>query len=218
MPIDADEFWTAPATLADALARHRDAGAVRCDVANFVQRRDQYRAKPTGLAGMTMRARPAGSSADIPELVASRRLGFVQTRYPQKYIARASPDLAFAAGNHLATGLTGPTVDARGIVCLHAPLRAREVLRRRADIARRLDEAGRAPHEGWHIRRWGEMGLTEAETLDLEWAANSHLDGVLDVYGVPHELVGDPRLRDAAAPWIRPAWKQTLARIARRSY
>jgi len=38
--------------------------------------------------------------------------------------------------------------------------------------------------------------------LDLDWAANSHQDGALDVYGERHELVFDPRLRETISPFL----------------
>jgi len=113
------------------------------------------------------------------------------------------------------------------IVCLHAPLRARAVLETRmVDFGQRAQELERPrdPSEStptwrrlaldleWAIARnplrsslrlrrlQEEYGLDQA--LAREWAANSYADDCLDVYGVRHPVVYDPRLRDLVAPWV----------------
>jgi hypothetical protein len=50
------------------------------------------------------------------------------------------------------------------------------------------------------MRRWGK--LEEEAAIEMEWAANSYRDDLLDVYGEQHKVIFDPRLRDVLKPWI----------------
>ncbi|HLH28607.1 MAG TPA: class I SAM-dependent methyltransferase, partial [Acidimicrobiales bacterium] len=144
---------------------------------------------------MTSRARPIGSRDEAPALVTSGRIAFVEMRYPPKLIVRPTADVVIGPGNHLVTGADGPEVDATTIECLHAPLRSREVLY--GYPARlRLLAADTPPGDRWHVRRWAARA--EQGDLRAEWAANSHVDGVLDVGERRPLLVPDRRLYDIA--------------------
>lgn len=204
VPIDADEFWylTGAENLHDILDS-TPARALRCRVLNFVQRREQNLPSAEGLAHLIMRPRRhIGPAERSRELVESRRFAFVEMIYPPKWITRPSPVLSIAQGNHEVSGVE-PRVRTDDIVCFHAPLRARSILMAQVEHGRRLDALGLAPDLGWHVRRWRRIG--EAGQLDLEWLANSHANGVLDVYGEPHDLVEDTRLRQAVLPWLDAA-------------
>jgi len=88
-----------------------------------------------------------------------------------------------------------------GLAILHAPLRSRATLDKKAEHGRRHDEAGDPPGIGWHVRRLARLQAEGA--LDKEWAANSYSDGYLDVYGSQHAVIWDSTLRDRVAPLIR---------------
>jgi hypothetical protein len=98
------------------------------------------------------------------------------------------------------------------IRCLHATLRSRQTLDAKAEHGRRARIAGREASESWHILRWADMGPAE---LDAEWRANSHEDGLLDVYGVPHPLVVDHSLQRALAPSLSRPRRLADAVVAR---
>jgi hypothetical protein len=74
------------------------------------------------------------------------------------------------------------------------------VLRAKVDAERPAEDLEQHLRLAWHIRRWRR--LAEEGALEEEWRANSYADESLDVYGKPHPVVFDPRLRDAVAPWI----------------
>jgi hypothetical protein len=191
LPFDADEFWWAPhGGLQDVLAR-TEAAALRCPVVNFVQRRDQRRRSRRALRHMTYRPpAPAGLREDVER----GAIAFVELEYPRKVLFRACAAIDVAPGNHDVSGAPGPTRRTGDLRCLHAPLRSRETLSEKAARAARVPVDGRSPGSSWHIRRWD--ALASEQRLDDEWAANSYLDGCLDVYGTRRRLVYDPTLRD----------------------
>lgn len=199
LPFDADEFWWAKdADLTGTLA-NSEVGALKVPVVNFVQSRDRRDLSPDALLTMTRRvARPAGSSIACRELIEAGKIGFVEMRYPPKWISRSSETLEILRGNHEVAGVDGPRELGRGIFCLHAPLRSRAILESKAEQGRRLDEAGVPATSAWHMRRWNR--LEEEGLLDQEWAANSYHNGYLDVYGERREVVFDPRLRNVVEP------------------
>jgi glycosyltransferase involved in cell wall biosynthesis len=201
LPIDADEFWYVPGgTLRDAVT-DRDAGALSVDVTNFVQRREQDRTTTDGLLHMTRRVeRPVGTDESIAGLVESERVAYVEIRYPWKWISRAGPRLEIGWGNHTIRNPAGLARHTTEILCLHAPLRSRADLERKADLSRMDADVGDYLEEAWHLRRWRR--LASEGRLDAEWRANSYADEHLDVYGVPHPLVHDSRLRDVAGRWL----------------
>jgi hypothetical protein len=206
VPIDADEFWHAPGGDLRAVLERAAAGALEVQVINFVQRREQLKASPDALLHMTRRVpRPIGPFERIVELVETRQIGYVQMLYPPKYITRSAATLEIGMGNHTLNGVPGPRQATDEIVCLHAPLRARSALEAKmVDHGRRAEDIALPPGQWWHAVRWRR--LWEQGQLEGEWRANSYEDDCLDVYGVPHRLVYDPRLRDIVATWIdRPA-------------
>jgi len=228
LPIDADEFWYAPRGGLRHVLAASAAGALGARVVNFVQRRDQLERSPTALLHMTRRHVPI-AVGDVEELVEGRHIAFVEMGWGVKWISRPTASIEIASGNQRVRGVAGRPADweSAEIVCLHAPLRARAVLETRmVDFGQRAQELERPrdPSEStptwrrlaldleWAIARnplrsslrlrrlQEEYGLDQA--LAREWAANSYADDCLDVYGVRHPVVYDPRLRDLVAPWV----------------
>lgn len=207
LPFDADEFWWVPRQRLGNLLAGSASGALEASVRNFVQRRGQEAFKADDLLTMTRRvAVPAGPPERCQELVSSGAIGFVEMEYPPKLVIRASPDVVVKAGNHGASNLSGP-IDATGdIVCLHAPLRSKEHLRKRREHGDRVAEAF-APGQGWHARRWRTL-VEDGSDLDREWAANSYdSSGALELGDQRHPLAVDPTLRDVLkATAFTKAW------------
>jgi hypothetical protein len=203
LPIDADEFWHVPGgRLDDVLADASEAGALEVQVVNFVQRREQEALDVRGLLTMTRRVpAPVGAAGDAAELVESGRVAFVEIRYPPKHVSRACITLRIGQGNHQVSGTDGPVTKSDAIVCLHAPLRAREALAiGKVEQGRRVEEVNHYLRQAWHVRRWRR--LADEGAIDAEWAANSYRDDSLDVCGQRHQLAVDTTLRDVVAPWI----------------
>ena len=203
IPIDADEFWHVPgARLRDVLDDFAAAGAIEVEVVNFVQAREQDVLDPTALLTMTRRVpEPVGSSGEAHELVEAGRIGFVECRYPPKYVSRASIALEIGQGNHAVAGTCGPIRKTAAIMCLHAPLRARAALEvSKVEQGRRVEEVSHYLRQAWHVRRWRRLAGEGA--MDAEWSANSYRDDCLDVYGARHRLTIDTTFRDLVAPWI----------------
>jgi predicted O-methyltransferase YrrM len=199
IPIDADEFWYAPAGDLRALLESSKEAALEIDVVNFIQRRAQTGPSPDALLHMTRRAPQVyGPVERIAELVETQQAAFVEIQYPSKWISRATAGLQIGVGNHSIAFLNGPRAKTGKIVCLHAPLRSRAVLEARVPQAERYRQAGN--NQVWHVFRWervaGENGL------DREWASNSYEDDSLDVDENLHPVVFDARLRDLVAPWV----------------
>jgi hypothetical protein len=203
LPIDADEFWCGVSESIPAVLSRADAGALRAQVLNFVQRRDQLRSSPEALLQMTMRAPlPVGPLEQVRSQVESGRFAYVEMMYQPKWISRAAPQLTIAMGNHHVSGVTGNLEETDQIVCLHAVLRSRDALEAKVEQGVRVAALGLPPTQGWHVQRWRR--LAEEGRLDEEWRANSHEDGFLEVRGAPHPMVFDPRLRDVVRRWICP--------------
>jgi predicted O-methyltransferase YrrM len=201
VPIDADEFWHAPAGDFRSVLERSSAGALEAEVVNFIQRREQVEARPEALLEMTRRtATPVGPIERIAELVEAREAAFVEILYPPKHVSRASLAIEIGQGNHSVAGVAGPTEKTASILCLHAPLRALSVLRAKVDSERPAEHLEHYLRFSWHVRRWRR--LAERGTLEAEWRANSYAGEFLDVYGRPHPVVFDSRLRDVVAPWI----------------
>ncbi|HEX7705810.1 MAG TPA: glycosyltransferase [Thermoanaerobaculia bacterium] len=200
-PIDADEFWCGVGDTIPAILDRSDAGALRAQVLNFIQRRDQHRSTPEALLEMTMRAPlPVGPLDQVRPLVESGRFAYVEMLYQPKWISRAAPKLAIAMGNHHVSAVAGNLEDTEQIVCLHAVLRSREALEAKVEQGTRVAALGLAPTQGWHVQRWRRLA-TDGR-LDAEWLANSYDRDTLDVYGIPHRLIFDPRLRNLVRPWV----------------
>jgi glycosyltransferase involved in cell wall biosynthesis len=206
LPTDADEFWHVPGgRLRDVLDDAPDTGALEVQVVNFVQRREQDVRDVRGLLTMTRRVpAPVGTAGEAEDLVASGQIAFVEIRYPPKYVSRACIALQIGQGNHQVSRTDGPVKTSGAIVCLHAPLRARDALAiGKVEQGRRIEEVNHYLRQAWHVRRWRR--LADEGAIDAEWAANSYRDDCLDVYGEPHRLSVDTTLRDVVAPWIEEA-------------
>jgi glycosyltransferase involved in cell wall biosynthesis len=204
LPIDADEFWDVTHWDLKEVLERSNAGALRVQIVNFIQRREQRNTSPGALVHMTRRApQPMGPVECCQDLVESHQIAYVEMMYPPKWVTRACSTVKIAAGNHLVSGVEGPYEDSNMIVCLHAPLRARSILDAKANTGRRADEAGYPPGEMWHLRRWDR--LRDEGALEAEWLANSYACNHIDVYETQRPLVFDSRLRDIATRWIRPS-------------
>jgi hypothetical protein len=200
LPTDADEFWWSPNDLHVELAV--EATAIRAPVVNFVQDRRQRRARTRALLRMAHRVEVAvGPPEDAERLVRTRRAGFVEIEYEPKWAVRPTETLVIHKGNHAVSGVSGPRVLDRSLQILHAPLRARTILRQMAEHGRRLAATDPARGEGWHALRWSEM--SGRRELAIEWAANSSRRGTIDVAGRRRPLVRDERLVTAVAPYVR---------------
>jgi hypothetical protein len=91
------------------------------------------------------------------------------------------------------SGVNGERRETADVVILHAPLRSRADLERKADAGRRLESPDYPPDMSWALRRFHRLQLRGG--LDREWSANSHDDSDgLDVYGVRHSVVRDTLL------------------------
>lgn len=199
IPIDGDEFWWNPAKSLRVALDRTDAGALVCQVQNFVQSQPVLHDHAASLMTMTYRADPVGLQQEARHRVEDREIAFVEMRYPPKLVLRPTPSLKIGNGNHTATGYAGQERTATDLVVLHAPIRARGRLRDRANTGRRHNAQDPGGSTGWQLRRVAAMN---AEELTEEWAANSQRGGMLSVDGRAHELVRDDRLRDAVLPHI----------------
>ncbi len=204
IPIDADEFWLAREGDLRRVLERTPAGALRVQVINFVQRRDQIQATPGALIYMTRRAPlPIGPLKRVRELVESEQYAYVEVMYQPKWISRAGREIEIAMGDHAVEGIPGVQTDTEEILCLHAPLRARSALEAKAREGGRFLQVGLGPEQWWQARRWNRQATSGA--LEEEWRANSYEDDELDVFGKPHHLVFDPTLRDLVKPWLEKA-------------
>lgn len=211
VPVDADEFWHASGGDLRSVLEGANAGVLRAQTVNFIQRRSQRESSPDVLTHMIRRAAsPVGPPSHAQSLVESGQIAFVEKVYPQKCVCRPTPEIRIETGHHSISGANGPRTRTGEIVCLHAPMRSRAALAERITSSSRAAAAGRNPNQGRNRRRLA--ALQGEAAVDAEWAANSYEDGSLDVYGEKHPVVFDPRLRDAVTPFItRPFWKKLLS-------
>jgi glycosyltransferase involved in cell wall biosynthesis len=206
--IDADEFWipTVDRPLT-AIVNDVDpsAGALRVPVVNFIQARWVLEEHGRGLLTMTRRSpSPMGPPESAAGLVANQHTSYVEAAYAPKLISRTTDELAIGLGNHSAEGLAGPVVDTEDVVCLHAPLRSRENLLRRAATGNRVENDDFGEGTAWQPRRWARL---DDDELELEWRANSYAgvrDLTIDVYGYEHDVIVDTRLRDTVVRHFSP--------------
>ena len=197
VPFDADEFWwVRNGDLRKTLAE-TSAAALSFPAVNFVQRRQQLVATEAGLLTMTRRAPWTVETSQA--LLEAKHIAYVEARCVAKWLFRPNVNVEVGAGNHALSAVT-QAEEGHGIVCLHAPLRSKACLERKADKGERELENGSPPAQSWHLKRWAR--LRGAGELDQEWAANSYRGMTLDLYGQEHPLIVDHRLRDAVAPFL----------------
>ena len=215
VPIDADEFWYAPAGDFREVLKDSRAGVLVAQVVNFIQRRSQMKSSPDALLYMTRRvASPVGPPGHGQGLVESGEIAFVEKMYPPKCICRPAKKVEIETGHHKVYNADGPKEHTAKIVCLHAPIRSKAALEERIRTAGRAAEAGRKPGQGRNRRRLTELQGESA--IEQEWAANSYQDDHLDVYGQHHPVVFDSRLRDVVAPFVpQPFWKRLYGSLGR---
>lgn len=200
LPVDADEFWSAGARGLTQTLAAASTDAIEARVVNFVQDRTSTLAGAAALLTMGARVDALHPYAGCQELIETREIAFLEMEYPTKWLPRAAGGLRIRAGAHGAAPIsTDPRTPAE-IVCLHAPIRSRQVLDARAEHGRRLMEAGYPPEHGWHNRRWHRLQVRRQ--LDSEWEANSSSGGYLQVGPRRTPVVPDARLCDAVRPWI----------------
>jgi glycosyltransferase involved in cell wall biosynthesis len=203
--IDADEFWRSNCDQSITkmlIDTPHNWGAHRVPVVNFVQARWVERSHRRNLLTMTRRSpSPMGPPESAAGLVENGHTSYVEAAYAPKLISRTTDELSIGLGNHDAEGLMGPVVATDDIVCLHAPLRSRENLLRRAATGDRVENDDFGDGTAWQPRRWAQM---TPEELDAEWRANSYSgfrDMSIDVYGYEHPLVMDTYLRETVLPY-----------------
>lgn len=203
VPIDADEFWFAGAKGVRSVLADSSARVLRVKTVDFIQRSQQKTPTPEGLLHMTRRvSEPVAREQRNRERIESHEISYVELARVQKVVCRPSAEIGMVKGAHRAIGAGGPVHETDEMKILHAPLRSLEGLRAKAaSTGRRGSEGSTMAGPGWHARRWRK--LQREGLLEWEWAANSYSGGCLDVYGSPHPVVFDPRLRDAVAPFIR---------------
>lgn len=212
-PIDADDFWHAPGSSIKEVLASSDASALAVRHVDFIQRRGQRESSFDELLTMTRRVPEPLDRSLAPDLLAAGKTSYVQMARLHKLVSRASEAIKMVKGAHALDGVEGPVEETDALLLLHAPLRSLAHLESRADAADRRTGTGKSLGPGWHARRWKK--LKEEGAIEREWAANSYdEEGRLDVYGVPHETLVDPTLRDAVAPFIgRPEpslWKRLV--------
>jgi Glycosyl transferase family 2 len=198
--IDADEFWVTDGRPLHEILGATDLGigSLAAEVVNYVQGRWVTSAGPGSLLTMTRRA-PAsvGTNVEAQWLVENRHAAYVETAYPPKLVSRATDAISISAGNHMVDGVDGAVEATDAIVCLHAPLRARDRITVKGLHADRMPSDSFPSGDGWQPRRWRAL---PPERIEAEWWANSYDDIDLDVFGHLHPLIVDTRLRDAVVP------------------
>jgi len=213
VPFDADEFWWPRMMSLRSLLEESSAGVLQTRMVNFVQRRRQHRSSRSSIARMTWRAETVRSSVFEGDLVEAGEISYVEGIYPPKHVARATASIDIGKGNHAIGGVPGPLELTDDLVCLHAPLRSRHELEKKAAIAPRTYRENLDPRSSWQHRRWGR--LASEGGLAEEWAANSQRRGNLDLMGTKRPLVFDTLLSDLAAPWL-PLPQRLFRQLARR--
>jgi hypothetical protein len=218
LPLDADEFWISPGGLSAALSCPSAHGAVEAARTELIQRRGRRRATPAGVLTLTMRV--ASPSDDDPAAIAQFQAGnrsMFEIAQGPKLAMRLTPDLAIDRGAHSASGLAGEVMPSRALTILHAPLRSRACLARKAVHGERLELAGAEGLQGWQVRQWAS--LARAGTLDAVWNAHAYDEqGMLQIGDRRLSLVRDRRLAMALKRWVRPPVTQFAARALRRTY
>jgi hypothetical protein len=219
--IDADEFWrTSSGGPLDVVLDDvsPDVGALQVPVTHYVQARWVEQRHRRALLTMTRRVPdPVGPPEQADQLVAQQHASYVEAAYAPKLICRTSAELSIGLGNNDAQGLVGPVVPTESVMCLHAPLRSREALLRRAASAERVENEEFVPGTAWQPRRWARLS---ADELDVEWRANSYdgVDGLsIDVYGYDHPVIIDTLLRDTVVPYV-PLADRVLVSLAWRRH
>ncbi len=206
LPIDADEFFVAPVPLPRLLGAS-DAGALRIEVVNFVQRRRRRRSSERAL--LTMDHRPARTiaQAEARYHVAIGEWSLVEVAWQSKLVVRPGERTRLGRGNHEVRDPVGPIEPSAEIVCLHAPLLARSRLTARVQHGRRTAAAGGPDDAGWQNR-----DLRDGD-LERLWRANSSRRGSLEVGGERRALIRDRRLCEVVAPHAPGRVAAALARL-----
>jgi hypothetical protein len=171
-------------------------------VVNFIQQRSERHTTPASLLGMTRRTgAPVGPVERGEQLVETQQIAYVEHLYQPKWVSRALPGLALGWGNHTMRGPRELLHDTDALVCLHAPLRSFAVLEAKVDVDRPAADIDEYFDMAWHLRRWRRLAWEGR--LEAEWRANSYQDDRLDVFGSPHDVIADDRLRRLTEPLIR---------------
>jgi len=201
LAFDADEFWYSRDGLANAVGQApHEPLALEVEVMNFTSPRDQIRLEAAAATRARYRVRqPIGAASEARELVEAGSISYIEMRYPQKFIFSAKSGLAVTAGAHDVIGEVRKRPQT-SILCLHVPLRAKEVLRSKIDHARRLKVADFPEDHGWHLHYFARQA--ELGQLDSEWAANSQKDESIDAKRGKVSLMHDPLLSNLIRPFV----------------
>ena len=212
LPIDADEFFVAPAPLPQVLGAS-DAGALRIEVVNFVQRHRRRRPSERGL--LTMDHRPARTiaQAEARYHVGDRRVEpgrgrlAVEARRPRPGSEPGCCPATTRSATPSARSRTAP----RSSACMRrcAPGRGSR---------RGSSTAGGSTSRG---RPTAPDGRTATSTSARATSSDSggrtpSRRGSLEVGGERRALIRDPRLREVAARHVPGPVSATLARLRRR--
>jgi hypothetical protein len=203
LPIDADEFWVGNGrSIRSVLETTPDeAGVLRCEVVNFVQRREELAPKASSLLTTVMRvAEPVGPPERADELVESGQIGFVERQCEPKIVSRAAPTISIYGGGEGVDGVPGEARHTDAVICLRAPLRSRSMLSAKIDLGRRVEEEGFGSDEAGASRRLWRMA--REGRVDGLWEASSYEGGALTVGGRRRPLIPDRRLATAVATWV----------------
>src|SRR4029079_12239466 len=95
------------------------------------------------------------------------QFSYVESRWVAKWLFRPNVNIEVGAGNHALSAVT-QAEEGHGLVCLHALLRSKACLERKAAKGEREWENGSPPAQSWHLKRWAR--LRAVGELDAEWA------------------------------------------------
>ena len=190
-----------------------DAGALRIEVVNFVQRHRRRRPSERGL--LTMDHRPARTieQAEARYHVAIGEWSLVEIAWQSKLVVRCGERTSLLPGNHEVRDPLGTIEDSAEIVCLHAPLGTTSRIEAWVKHGRRVVESG-AP-DG---RMAEPPSSTSARRASATRSAN-RTDESLDVRRESAALSGPApaRGRRAHVPGPLSAPLAACAPLARRS-
>jgi len=174
---DADEFWcsTIPGhTLARQIELEMASGAdaLRVPVINYAQHVEVDDFHRDALAGCQFAMVPHLDPKRHPRDQVEAGIPFIAIPFPSKAIARLSPDIRFAQGQHtiIKTGGRKRIIKAAGIVVRHLPQPSRNHVKEKREQGRRIISGGFSAEMGWQSQ---SLAAKTDEELGHYWANNS---------------------------------------------
>jgi len=202
VPFDSDELWHATRDqLRDAFNTRYN--VIRCPVLNFIQSRSVEQATSWSWRHAVRRCEVV-EAAPMTH-VTGGRISFMEWAFPSKvaFLSHAKADVH--RGQH-GVDIPDAVENANhGIAILHAPMRAKsELFKRASDYEPRRATLRTNPGDAWQGLHWAER--VRNGQADEEWQALSYTEsGELHVSGREGPTVHDPRmanlLRRAARTW-----------------